>query len=134
MGLSLLHSDGSLVHCHLPREIPQQIYRRGLQRSEAMSNHRQLDDGGSSHGDVYDYYSEPPDAVKPEGRTILLLTIFAILVAISIGYFVLNLLFPGLRDQIEGTGGSADEDNDDIGNQNIAYKPPRPSAGEIALV
>ncbi|KAI2492236.1 hypothetical protein MHU86_22330 [Fragilaria crotonensis] len=70
-----------------------------------MSTNRQLDDGGSSQGDVYDYYSEPPDAVKPEGRTILLLTIFAILVAISVGYFVLNLLFPGLRDQIEEPAG-----------------------------
>ncbi|KAI2510478.1 hypothetical protein MHU86_3898 [Fragilaria crotonensis] len=99
-----------------------------------MSTNRQLDDGGSSQGDVYDYYSEPPDAVKPEGRTILLLTIFAILVAISVGYFVLNLLFPGLRDQIEGTGGSADEEDDTIENPNIGYQPPRPNGGEIAMV
>lgn len=99
-----------------------------------MSTNRQLDDGGSSQGDVNDYYSEPPDAVKPEGRTILLLTIFAILVAISVGYFVLNLLFPGLRDQIEGTGRSADEEDDTTDNPHIGYQPPRPNGGEIALV
>lgn len=98
-----------------------------------MSDHRQLDDGDSDVN-VYDYYAEPPDTVKPEGKTILLLAIFGILVAISVGYFILNLLFPGIIDKVEGRVGSTDEEDDNIDTPSISYQPPRPSGGEIALV
>ena len=83
-------------------------------------NHRRLDYRSAG---TYDYYAEPPDAVKPEGKTILLLVIFAILVSISIGYFIINLLFPGVRELVEGRD-SEDEEVDDSGNPNSSYQPP----------
>ena len=98
-----------------------------------MSVHRQLDDGGSD-ADVLDYYAEPPDTVKPEGKTILLLVIFGILVAISVGYFILNLMFPGLIENVEGRGGWKDEEDDNMSTPNDSYQPPRPNGGEIAMV
>ena len=97
-----------------------------------MSSLRGLDEGSSTaDDDTYDeYYSAPRDEVKPEGKTILLLVIFAILVSISVGYYILTLLFPNVREMIEGK----DEDEDDAVEPSKSYQPPRSSAGEIALV
>ena len=96
------------------------------------NHHRQLVDGVNA--DEYNYYAEPADEVKPEGKTILLLTIFVILVAISIGYFIANLLFPGLIEKIEGRYNSQEEQDDNAENSTDSYQPPRPNGGEIAMV
>jgi hypothetical protein len=96
------------------------------------NHHRQLVDGVNA--DEYNYYAEPADDVKPEGKTILLLTIFGILVAISIGYFIANLLFPGLIKKIEGRDDSAEEQEDEFEKSTNSYQPPRPNGGEIAMV
>ena len=98
------------------------------------NHHRQLVDGINTDADEYNYYAEPADDVKPEGKTILVLTIFVILVAISIGYFIANLLFPGLREMIEGRDDLPEDQDDNVDKSTSSYQPPRPNGGEIAMV
>lgn len=89
-------------------------------------NNRLLDDADEE--DKYNYYAEPVDEDIPKGKTIVLLTIFGILIAISVGYFVAKQLFP--KNYMNPIEERPEEDNID----SISYELPRSRGGGIEFV
>jgi hypothetical protein len=62
----------------MPSRHPLLHFQPMIEWAMVSSHHRQLVDGINTDADEYNYYAEPADEVKPEGKTILVLTIFVI--------------------------------------------------------
>jgi hypothetical protein len=87
--------------------------------------------------DVADYYAEPEDRVEKQsnGKSIFLLVIFALLIAVSVGYFVVKTCFPSLRHKMESLESFDDSGGESYSTPNMStYQPPKSREKQGALV
>jgi hypothetical protein len=87
---------------------------------------------------VADYYAEPEDRIEKQskGKSIFLLVMFALLVAASVGYFVIKTCcFPSLGNKMESLDSFDDNGGESYCTQKMStYQPPKSRQKQGTLV